>query len=92
MADRRLPPNDASLTLATAAVGRGWVTPEQLSDAQAEQSRDLEAGQTQARSLENILVAKGHLSAQQLVALLDEQRSIASPQPPRGAPEKLAAL
>ena len=92
MADRRLPPNDASLTLATAAVGRGWVTPEQLRDAQAEQSRDLEAGQTQARSLENILVAKGHLSAQQLVTLLDEQRSVASPRPLPGVPEKLAAL
>ncbi|HVE41190.1 MAG TPA: protein kinase [Planctomycetota bacterium] len=92
MADRRSAPEDPSLTLARAAVGRGWVTADQLRDAQAERSRDLASGQSQARSLENILVAKGHLSAQQLVALLDEQRSIASPRPSPSASERPAAL
>jgi serine/threonine protein kinase len=93
MADRRRPSEDPSVTLARAAVGRGWVTAEQLREAEAERSRDLAGGQAQARSLENILVAKGHLSAQQLVTLLDEQRS--APPPPRlpaAAPERPTAL
>ena len=70
MADPQLSQDDPSLTLARAAVGRGWLTSEQLREVQAERSHDLASGLTQARSIENILVAKGYLSGQQLVTLL----------------------
>jgi serine/threonine protein kinase len=92
MADPQLSQDDPSLTLARAAVGRGWLTSEQVREAQAERSHDLASGLTQARSIENILVAKGYLSGQQLVTLLDEQRSAPPSRPSAGAPERLAAL
>lgn len=55
------------LILGRAAVERGWITPEQLADAYAEQARG-----TRTRSIGNILASKGYLSDERLIALLEE--------------------
>jgi serine/threonine protein kinase len=68
-------------------VERGWITPDQLAEARAEQSRDSAQGRAKPRPLGNILASKGYLSSERLVSLLDEQQ-VSSSEPPPGTPGK----
>jgi predicted Ser/Thr protein kinase len=59
------------------AVERGWITPEQLADALAEQSPETAARRSKPRPLGNILASKGYLSDGRLVLLLEEEKAAA---------------
>ncbi len=60
------------------ALDRGFISPDQLREALADQAADVEAGRPQSRSVGDLLVAKGYLTVHQLKALLAEQGSAAT--------------
>jgi Leucine-rich repeat (LRR) protein len=55
--------------LVQAALQQGYVRPEQVKEALQEQAREVAAGRSKPRALENILVAKGWLKVEHLTAL-----------------------
>ena len=61
---------EADRLLGRKALERGWITPEQLAEAVAEQGRG-----ARPRPLGNILAARGALSDERLIQLLEELRS-----------------
>lgn len=61
------------LAIGQIALQRGYVTPEQLSTALAEQANGIAKGRKVARSLGNILVGKGYITGEQLSAILRER-------------------
>lgn len=66
------------LLLGSTAVRRGLITSAQLREALAEQAREAAANRHAPRPLGVILVARGYLAEQQLLALLQEQRERAA--------------
>jgi serine/threonine protein kinase len=66
------------------ALERRWITPLQLREALSEQWAEVETGRSQARSLGEILVARGILSAPQLDELLQKARGFVPSFPPFG--------
>ena len=55
--------------LGQAALQRGFLTPEQLKEALSEQARQVASGRPKMRPLANILLSKGYLTTEQLLAL-----------------------
>ncbi|HEV3027402.1 MAG TPA: protein kinase, partial [Planctomycetota bacterium] len=71
---------DKDRALGQKALERGWITPEQLAEAQADQEQGARRGKV--RPLGNILASKGFLSDERLVALLEEVTASSAAPPP----------
>src|SRR5579862_7153507 len=65
---------DPDRLLGRKALERGWITPEQLAEAEAEQARG-----ARTRPIGNILAARGALSDERLILLLEELKGAPSP-------------
>jgi len=75
VADAQSRQDNLDALLGNMAIRRGLMTAEQLRAALAEQGRDLRGGKAHPRPLGIILVAKGYLTDEQLLSLLEEQKS-----------------
>ena len=87
--DSKIFVDTVNVLLGKLALDQGWITPEQLKKALAEQVGDLGRGLCPVRPLGAILVAQGYLNSNQLVRLLRMQRERNQAADPRRHEETL---